>query len=228
MKQAVFQQLEAYMQSCMRDSAHDKEHVYRVLYTALDLAAHEENVDMDVLLAACLLHDIGRQAQYVDSTICHAAHGAEMARQYLLDQGFSPAFADHVAACIQTHRFRKSNPPDSIEAKILFDADKLDAAGAMGVARTLQYNGKMNEPLYSLTENGTVSDGSDDPQPSFLQEYRFKLQKLYGRFYTARGAALAAQRQTAAEAFYRQLLREAQAAYGQKDRLFTEILEKPE
>lgn len=226
MTQAVFQQLEAHMQSCMRDSAHDKEHVYRVLYTALDLAAYEEAVDLDVLLAACLLHDIGRQAQYDDPTVCHAAYGAEMAHDYLLQQGFSLAFADRVAACIRTHRFRKSEQPASIEAKILFDADKLDATGAMGVARTLQYNGKMDEPLYSLTENGTVSDGMDDPVPSFLQEYCFKLQKLYGRFYTARGAALAAQRKPAAEAFYGQLLYEAQAAYGQKDRLITEILEK--
>ncbi len=228
MKQAVFQQLEAYMRACMQDSAHDKEHVYRVLYTALDLAAYEESVDMDVLLASCLLHDIGRQAQYADPTVCHAAYGAETARQYLLEQGFSPAFAEHVSACIRTHRFRKSAPPASIEAKILFDADKLDATGAMGIARTLQYNGKMDEPLYSLDENGMVSDGSEDLTPSFLQEYRFKLQKLYGRFYTARGASLASQRQAAAETFYRQLLQESQAAYDQKDRLMTEILEKPE
>lgn len=225
MKQSVFQQLEAYMLSCMRDSAHDKEHVYRVLYTALDLAAHEENVNMDVLLAACLLHDIGRQAQYADPAICHAAYGAKRAYNYLMQQGFSPAFASHVAACIQTHRYRKSAPPASIEAKILFDADKLDATGAMGVARTLQYNGKMDEPLYSLTEAGMVSDGSEDPEPSFLQEYCFKLRKLYGRFYTARGAALASARKPAAEAFYLQLLQEAQAAYGQKDRFIAEILE---
>ena len=225
MKQSVFQQLEAYMLSCMQDSAHDKEHVYRVLYTALDLAAHEENVDMDVLLAVCLLHDIGRQAQYADPGICHAAFGADMAQNYLLEQGFSPEFADHVAACIRTHRFRKAAPPASIEAKILFDADKLDVTGALGVARTLQYNGKMDEPLYSLDKNGAVSDGDGDPDPSFLQEYRFKLQKLYSRFYTARGAALALERQPAAEAFYRQLLLEVRAAYGQKDRLTAEILD---
>ena len=228
MKQAVFQQLEAYMQSCMQDSAHDKEHVYRVLYTALDLAFHEDNVDLDVLLAACLLHDIGRQAQYDDPTVCHAACGAEMARQYLSDQGFSSAFADHVAACIRTHRFRKADQPATIEAKILFDADKLDAVGAMGVARTLQYNGKMDEPLYSLDDTGTVSDGSRDQQSSFLQEYHFKLRKLYGKFYTARGAALALERQPAAEAFYERLLQESRAAYAQKDRLFADILEKPE
>ena len=228
MKQSVFQQLETYMHTCMQDSAHDKEHVYRVLYTAMDLAAYEAHVDMDVLLAACLLHDIGRQEQYREPSVCHAACGAEKARTYLLEQGFSPDFADHVAACILTHRFRKAAPPVSIEAKILFDADKLDVTGTIGIARTLQYNGKMDEPLYSLDESGHVSDGNSDLQPSFLQEYHFKLQKLYDRFYTARGAALAAQRHAAAEHFYLHLLQEARASYEQKEHLFADILEKSE
>lgn len=48
-----------------------------------------------------------------------------------------------------THRFRKNRPPESPEAKILFDADKLDVTGAMGVARTLVYQGTMAQPLYS-------------------------------------------------------------------------------
>ena len=90
MKQAIFDQLEGYMLQCMRDSAHDKEHVYRVLYLALDIAEHEPHADSDVLIAACLLHDIGRQAQYDDPTVCHAVHGAEMAETYLKEQGSIP------------------------------------------------------------------------------------------------------------------------------------------
>ena len=112
MKQRTFEQLEQYMLLCMKDSAHDKEHVYRVLYTALELAETEPDVDLDVLITACLLHDIGRQAQYDDPAICHASYGAEKAQQYLLAQGFSAAFAEHVPACIRTHRFRKNAPPN--------------------------------------------------------------------------------------------------------------------
>ena len=56
--------LENYMLSCMEDSAHAKEHIYRVLYTALDIAGTEEAVDMDVLISACLLHDFGRREQF--------------------------------------------------------------------------------------------------------------------------------------------------------------------
>ena len=66
MKQETYDLLEQWMYQCMLDSAHDREHVYRVLYTALDIAREEENVDMDVLIAACLLHDIGRHYIPID------------------------------------------------------------------------------------------------------------------------------------------------------------------
>jgi len=214
------------MLSCMQDSAHDKEHVYRVLYLALDIACHEPETNTDVLIAACLLHDIGRQAQYDDPTVCHAAKGAEMAEAYLREHGFDPDFSRHVADCIRSHRFRKNSPPESLEAKILFDADKLDVTGAMGIARTLLYNGKMDEPLYTLTTEGTISDGAADHTPSFFQEYHYKLKKLYARFFTDRGAALAAQRQKHAETFYADLLQETTAAYSAKAALYQHYLEK--
>lgn len=100
--------------------------------------------------------------------------------------------------CIEAHRFRTDRAPDSIEAKILFDADKLDVTGALGVARTLFYQGKVSDPLYTLTQDGTSSDGRADSRVSFFREYEYKLKNLYGQFYTARGAALAAARRAAA------------------------------
>ena len=225
MKQAIFDQLEGYMLQCMRDSAHDKEHVYRVLYLALDIAEHEPHADSDVLIAACLLHDIGRQAQYDDPTVCHAVHGAEMAETYLKEQGFDPIFIHRVRDCIRSHRFRKNAPPESLEARILFDADKLDVTGVMGIARTLLYNGKMDEPLYSLTKNGTFSDGRDDQTSSFFQEYHDKLTKLYDRFYTKRGRELAEQRRSHAEAFFTALCSETAASYDTKPLLQQKYLE---
>ena len=220
-----FLQMEAYMRACMQDSAHDKEHVYRVLYTALEIGATEPGADTDILIAACLLHDIGRQAQYADPTVCHAEAGAKQAYAYLTEVGYPQEFAAHVADCIRTHRFRKHAPPATLEAKILFDADKLDATGLMGIARTLQYNGKMEEPLYILTADGDVSDGREDVVPSFLQEYCFKLEKLYDRFLTAHGQMLANRRKAAANRFYRQFLDEVRSVYAEKERLFMDILE---
>lgn len=208
-----YRRIEAYMRGCMSDSAHDCEHVRRVLYTALDIAAHEsEPVDFDILTAACLLHDIGRQEQFADPRLCHAAVGAEKARLYLLENGFTEAFAAAVAACIRTHRFRSDSPPLSIEAKILFDADRLDVTGAIGIARTLFYQGQVGDPLYTLRPDGRISDGSGDARPSFFREYKFKLERLYTKFYTGRGAALAAERQAAAAAFYRSLLNEVRGS----------------
>ena len=219
MTREEFKRLDDYMQTCMRDSAHDREHVYRVLYTALDIAAEESRVNTDLLIAACLLHDIGRQAQINDPSLCHATVGADMAREFLLSSGYDDDFAQQVAQCIQSHRFRKERPPQSLEAKILFDADKLDVTGAMGVARTLLYAGRLSGPLYSLDENGNVSDGEQDLFPSFFQEYHFKLKRLYDRFFTPRGRQLAMARQAAARDFYEALLQETRDSYGGKDYL---------
>lgn len=208
MTKQAFQEIEAFMLSCMQDAAHDREHVYRVLYQALQLAQKEENVNMDVLICACLLHDICRPDQLADPTICHARAGAEKAKAFLLAHGYAESFADHVAACIRTHRFRKSDPPESIEAKLLFDADKLDVTGAVGIARTLIYNGAVGRSMYSINPDGTISDGTDDEVDSFFREYRFKLEKIYDRFYTQAAAEIAKKRQHAAAAFAASLLAE--------------------
>ena len=204
--------IKEYMKSCMADSAHDREHVRRVLYNALEIAADMNDVDYDVLIAACLLHDIARREQQLDPAICHAQAGSEKAYVFLVKHGFDEAFAQQVRHCIITHRYRKTTPPQSIEAKILFDADKLDAVGATGIARTLMYKGAVSEPLYSLLDDGSVSDGKNDEVPSFFQEYIFKLQDLYDNFYTEKGRALALERQTAAKEFYSRLYNEVSAS----------------
>ena len=203
-----FVDVEAHMRECMKDSAHDAEHVYRVLFYALDIARHEGGADTEKLATACLLHDIGRQAQFADPRVDHAVCGALMAREWLSENGRDEKFAEAVAHCIETHRFRSGNPPRSIEAKILFDADKIDVCGAVGIARTLLYKTHVSEPLYLLGEDGEVLDGAKDALPSFMQEYKFKLENIYDRFYTKRGTELAAKRRTAAKNFYDSLLAE--------------------
>ena len=147
MQTCDYKKMESYMLSCMQDSAHDSQHIYRVLYTALDIASHEEGVDFDVLIAACLLHDIGRQEEFRDPALCHAAVGAAKAYAFLTAEGWFPAaFAQWVAGCIRAHRFRSGSPPARIEEKILFDADKLDVTGCTGIARSLLYIGQVAPP----------------------------------------------------------------------------------
>ncbi|MDE6618203.1 MAG: HD domain-containing protein [Clostridiales bacterium] len=225
MNKQTYSLIENYMLQCMRDAAHDKEHIYRVLYNALNIAQAENNVDYDVLITACLLHDVGRDEQFKNPKLDHAEVGGDMAYKFLIDIGFSDEFADKVKRCIITHRFRKSRPPESIEAKILFDADKLDVTGAMGIARTLMYKAGMGDPLYSVGEDGMPSNGEGDEQPSFFQEYNFKLKNLYDKFYTERGRQLAAGRKSTAKTFYDSLYAEVESAYKNGMGLLGEIIE---
>lgn len=213
MNKKTYKKLENYMLDCMKDSAHDKEHVYRVLYSALDIAEHEKDVDYDILVSACLLHDIAREEQNKNPELCHAQVGAEKAYKFLVENNFKTDFAEKVKHCISSHRFRKNNEPESLEAKILFDADKIDAAGTLGIARTLVYQGAMCEPLYSVMSDGKVSDGNDDETPSFFQEYKYKLEKIYSRFYTERGKEIAEERRKTAISFYENMLREVGSTY---------------
>jgi len=205
--------IEAYMLSCMSDSAHDQEHVYRVLNYALDIARHESGVNLELLVISCLLHDIGRAEQFADPGIDHAICGGDKAYEWLASNSYATEFADQVRRCIVTHRFRSSNPPQSLEAKILFDADKLEACGVIGIARTLQYKTHVVEPLYTLSEIGEITED----YPSFLYEYNFKLANMYDKFYTKRGTELAQKRKAAARHFYEALRDEVIECYSIKE-----------
>ena len=223
MKKEIYQTIESYMHTCMDDSAHDREHVYRVLYNALEIAKGED-VDYDILIAACLLHDIGRIDQVKDPTLCHAEVGSEKAYHFLLEIGMAESFAAQVRHCILTHRFRKNLLPQTLEAKILFDADKLDVTGAIGIARTLMYRGTLTEPLYRHLPDGSISNGSENIGHSFFREYKFKLEKLYDRFYTTRGAELAKSRQAIAKAYYESLYAEVNDGYTTGKQALADIL----
>lgn len=206
------------MLSHMEDSAHDGQHVYRVLRTALEIAKAHPEADLDILIAACLLHDIGRGAQLKDPSVCHAEAGADMALEHLRALGWDESRARRVADAVRSHRFRGNNRPQTIEAMILYDADKLDVAGALGVARTLLYQGELGEPLYRVDEDGAPLDGSEDA-PGFLNEYVFKLSKLYGGFLTREGEEMAKPRARAAREFYESILREARGEAPLSERL---------
>jgi len=215
-------QIEKYAKTHMADAGptHDMHHVYRVLNIAMDIMVNQEDVnavDMDVLVAACFLHDVGREAQAVDSSLCHAQIGGEMAYEFLLSLEWAEEKASHVRECVQAHRYRGDNEPQSIEAKILFDADKIDVCGAIGIARTFTYIGEnLERGIYYMDENGNI----DINEPStFFGEYNYKLKKVYDGFYTQRGEEIAEQRRKNAEGFYDGLLAEVRQSTRQKNNL---------
>lgn len=90
-----------------------------------------------------------------------------------------------------------------MEAKILFDADKLDVTGVMGIARTLAYKGIVAEPLYYVEV-----EGQDEEKPSFFHEYNWKLKHVYDKFHTERAKAIAKERQRAGISFYESMYNE--------------------
>lgn len=203
-KQAIYD----HMLDLMRDSAHDREHVRRVMRLCDHLAAYYPEADRDVLYAAACLHDIGRAAQFADPSVDHAQWGAQAAYAYLLSVGWEESRAAHVRDCIRTHRYRGHDQPATIEAKLLFDSDKLDVLGAIGVARTLLYNGTTGTPIYEPRE---LDDDACRSEESFLTEYRRKLCNASARLYTQQARKVAAQRDRTMHAFVDALLREARA-----------------
>lgn len=207
MKTEIYEKIEGYMLQCAGDSAHDAEHIYRVLKSARKIAKTESGVDMDVLITACLLHDIGRPEQFKDPAVCHAQAGAIKAEAFLRELGFDEDFTEKVCHCIRTHRFSNRVTPETIEAKILFDADKLDVVGPLGIARTLQFQGKHDYPLYTRLPDGQIAV-AEDSEKSFFQEYHRKLTKLYDGFLTAEGKRLAANYQQDAASFYEALYKQ--------------------
>jgi len=215
MTKDTYVDIENFMLTQMKDSAHDKHHVYRVLNFALDIYGHEKDVNFDVLVAACLLHDVGREKQFADlGKLCHAQIGSEMAYDFLISRKWKEEKATHVKECISSHRYRGNNVPTSIEAKILFDADKLDVSGAIGIARTLLYEGHVADPFYIMDDDGhIIVDKGGAERSSFFQEYNFKLKKIYNSFYTSRAKAVALEAQKTAIDFYNGLFNEVTKNY---------------
>lgn len=221
---ALIRKCEAYMQACLKnDMAHDPQHIYRVLKIAMDIALHEPDADREQVIIACLLHDIGRMAQLDNPSLCHAEVGGDMAYSFLLQEGVPVSMADSIRSAIRTHRFRSKQAPDSIEAKILFDADTIDVAGAIGIARSLQYEGNAAIPLYNVGTDGNLILGNVDQPDCFLREYAFKLQNIYDRLYTKRGKEIAFSRRKAAEQYYQALVAEIIEGHSTLEHILAEV-----
>lgn len=221
MKKSDFDKIEKYMLAYCGESVHDQKHIYRVLFHALEIN-RQEGGDRDVVIAACLLHDIAREDQRMNGTIDHAQLGAERALAWLHENGFDTDFAKRVADCIRCHRYRGDNVPRTTEAKILYDADKIDAAGLIGIARTLEYKGLLGQPIYTV-QDGKVADGTGGAA-SFFTEYRYKLQKVYDKMLTDTGRAIAVRYRAEAEDFYGRLLGDLRTLYADGERRLNDSL----
>ncbi len=223
MTRETFNKINDYAKSCMSDSAHDMEHVKRVLFMALKIAKTEKNIDYDVLIAGAILHDIGRDMQMRNKGVCHAEYGSEMAYKFILELGWEEKKASHIRECVLTHRFRQDRKPQSIEAKIIFDSDKIDVMGSMGVARSFMYIGVTNSSMYTLDENGEIENTKNTKNDSFLREYHKKLKNLHKFVHTKKAKEIALKRKKAMQIYYKSLVKEIKGVYKER-KLLNEIL----
>lgn len=192
------------------DPVHDFSHVLRV-YQMAERIAEAEGADLEIVRAAALLHDAqGSSPEGEESRADHHEASAEFARQTLLEEGWEQERISAVEHCIRAHRYRSTEQPQSLEAKILFDADKLDVLGAIGAARTIAYAVLAGQPIISEPSAKFVESGEKEPGEahSSYHEYLFKLIKVQDRLYTDEGKELAAARHQFLTEFYEQLAAE--------------------
>lgn len=193
---------------CDFSDGHDFDHTQRVLRHALELCKDIPHADLLIVHLAALLHDIARPEESASSgKIDHAAAGAQTALDFLIKNHLQPDIAQRVAACIAQHRYRSTCRPDSIEAKILFDADKLDSIGAVGIARSFFFAAKVGAKIHNSAESALNSPAYSSEDTAY-REYLVKLSKIPQQMLTAPGAAKAQDLKNFMEAFFTQLNQE--------------------
>lgn len=189
------------------NGSHDWEHTLRVVKLCQHLGP-VEGADMTVLLAAAYLHDIGRAYQdAAKGAICHAEKGATLAFPFVQNLPLTNARKENIIHCIQSHRFRGNQQPGTLEAKVLFDADKIDAIGAIGVARAFLFAGEVGARLHNpdVRVEETRSYSRDD---TGYREFKVKLCKIKDRILTPSGQRIAEARHRFMAAFFDQFIHE--------------------
>ena len=171
-----------------REGTHGFSHVQRVLNLCMHIGK-KEGADLEVLALAALLHDIARPLEDRGKIEDHALESAKIAKRFL--EGIGYPKAEEVAHAIEAHRFSRPPEPRTLEAKILSDADKLDAIGAIGIARVFMYSG----------EHGRDVEAS-------LRHFEEKILKLRGLMYTETARKIALERHRYTEEFILRIRRE--------------------
>jgi uncharacterized protein len=192
------------------DAVHDFEHVLRVYHTAMKLGK-EEGADLEILQAAALLHDSRGAEPGGAGRADHHLASALFAGEVLKDEGWPPVRIKAVQHAIRAHRYRGNEDlPETIEARVLFDSDKLDVIGAIGTARTIAYSVLAGEPMYEHPSEQFRTTGKEvaGEHHSSYHEYLFKLRKVRDRLFTQSARRMADQRHAAMTAFFEQLAAE--------------------
>jgi len=190
------------------DTAHDFDHVLRVLALA-ERIGQAEGADMTIVRAAALLHDVGRtQAEH--ECIDHAAFAADKVTKILAGQPVEAVL--EVRHAVAAHRYRSAPSPRTLEAQVVYDADKLDAIGAVGIARAYAYGGAHGQriwaPLEQIDLNRWIRHGDGPDLHTPVHEFVVKLSRVRDRLYTSTARAIAEERHAFMSTFFNQLAAE--------------------
>ena len=202
-------EIKAFSRSCFSSArgSHDWDHTERVYKLCMKIA-EAEKADKELLAIAAWLHDVGRS--YQDESrglLCHAEKGVEIAKAVLQAYPLSEEKKNNILHCIKSHRYRGTCKPETLEAKILFDADKLDAIGAVGIGRAFLFAGEVGARLH----NPHILPEDTDPysvEDTAFREFKLKLSKIKDRMMTKEGKRIAAERQAFMESFFQRFLEE--------------------
>ena len=174
------------------DSAHDFEHIRRVLKNAITIA-RKENANIRVITAAVLLHDFVSYPKSDPRSKNSSTESAKKSRKILQGYDFSQDEIDTISDAIRDHSFSRGVTPKTLEGKILQDADRLDALGAIGIARTFAVGGAENRPFYNNNDPFCKKRSPDDKCWTLDHFYK-KLLRLEKTMNTKSGKIEAAKR----------------------------------
>jgi uncharacterized protein len=192
------------------DAVHGFDHIERV-YAMCDQIGRAESADMRILLAAALLHDSQGSHPQEGQRNDHHLRSADFAQEVLKAEGWASADIAAVQHCIRAHRYRDhEEAPATLEARILFDADKLDVIGAIGVVRALAYAKQIQQPAYAEPSRLFMEkqiEESGEPHSAY-HEYLFKLKGISEMLFTPTARRMAVMRQRTLDAFFEELAAE--------------------
>ncbi len=192
------------------DAVHGFDHIERV-YGLCRQIGEKEGAEMEILLTAALLHDsMGSNPQKGERNN-HHIRSAEFAQEVLSAEGWAEDRIQAVQHCIRAHRFRSGEEkPESIEAKVLFDSDKLDVIGAVGVVRALSYAFQVRQPAFSEPSESfrkkRIKEAGENH--SAYHEYLFKLHKISSILFTDTARQIAKHRQQFLNIYFEELAAE--------------------
>lgn len=209
-KKSIKKEAKSFFKSA--SGCHDWTHVERVVKLAIKIGK-KEKADLDILEVAALLHDIGRIEEIKSKgKFCHAEEGAKLAKNILKKYNLDEEIVNNILHCIISHRYRNNHIPNTIEAKVLYDADKLDSIGAVGIARDFLFAGNAGSNcLYTGNEKKIFKEGhnySYTKEDSAIIEYEFKLKKIKNKIITKTGKKIAKERHLFMKDYFKRFWKE--------------------